>query len=261
MVRSTSHALQQRVVGKAACLRSWQALESLELELDSVDATRRRRSRRFTHAGASKHVSLVRRRRARHAILPRVTGQGDDELRARLRAIRVFEGDLPTFDVGRATEDPVELLLSWLVSAIDAGTREPHAMTLSTVDADGRPSSRVLILKGVMGGLLQFATSRLSRKGAELDAMPYAAANFYWPELGRPIRVRGRVMMAAPLKPRETSSHGRTDHAPNRSPGSRARSSTPPTTSTRRDAQGCSGARCRRPAAGARALDGVPPNA
>jgi hypothetical protein len=122
-------------VGRAA-RRWWQALESLELELDSVDASRRCRSRRFTHAGASRQcLARPPKACARHATLPRVTGQGDDELRARLRAIRVFEGDLPSFDVGRAPEDPVELLLSWLVSAIDAGRGN---LTLAPASSDAR---------------------------------------------------------------------------------------------------------------------------
>jgi pyridoxamine 5'-phosphate oxidase len=110
----------------------------------------------------------------------------------------VFDGALPAFDVARAPEQPAELFLGWLIEAIDAGAREPHAMTLSTVDGEGRPSSRVLILKGLADGQWQFATSRASRKGEELDRVPWAAANFYWPELGRQVRVRGRVLDAGP---------------------------------------------------------------
>jgi pyridoxamine 5'-phosphate oxidase len=69
-------------------------------------------------------------------------------------------------------------------------------MTLSTVDSSGRPDSRVLILKGVEDGRWMFATSRESRKGEEIAATPWAAANFYWPEVGRQIRIRGRVLEA-----------------------------------------------------------------
>jgi pyridoxamine 5'-phosphate oxidase len=122
----------------------------------------------------------------------------DDEIKRTLREVRVFEGDTPSFDPSRAPGHPAELFLDWLIEAIDAGVPEPHAMTLSTVDADGRPSSRVLILKGVDDGRWRFATSRTSRKGRELAANPWAAANFHWKEQGRQVRLRGRVMDAGP---------------------------------------------------------------
>jgi pyridoxamine 5'-phosphate oxidase len=101
---------------------------------------------------------------------------------------------MPVFSVSDAPKHPAELFLSWLLSAIDAGVREPHAMTLSTVDAQGRPTSRVLILKGVSDGRWEFASSRLSRKGRELESDPWAALSFYWSEQGRQVRIRGRVL-------------------------------------------------------------------
>ncbi len=122
----------------------------------------------------------------------------EDGLRTRLRSLRVFAGRLPEFDTDSAPEQPAELFLRWLVEAVDADVREPHAMTLSTVDRDGRPSSRVLILKGLADGQWQFATSRTSRKGQELEHASWAAANFYWAELGRQVRLRGRALDAGP---------------------------------------------------------------
>jgi pyridoxamine 5'-phosphate oxidase len=116
----------------------------------------------------------------------------------RLRDLSVFEGELPTFDVDNAPEHPAELFGDWLSNAIDAGLREPHAMTLSTVDANGRPNSRVLLLKGLDDGRWQFASSRSSRKGEELSETPWAAGNFYWSELGRQVRLRGRVLDSGP---------------------------------------------------------------
>jgi pyridoxamine 5'-phosphate oxidase len=71
-------------------------------------------------------------------------------------------------------------------------------MTLSTVGGDGRPSSRVLILKGLTDGRWEFATSRESRKGRELAVTPWAAANFYWSQVGRQVRLRGRVLDGGP---------------------------------------------------------------
>lgn len=122
-------------------------------------------------------------------------GQVED-LRTRLRELSVFGGDLAQFDVSDAPAHPAELFLRWLVDAIDADVREPHAMTLSTVDREGRPSSRVLILKGLSDGRWEFASSRRSRKGTELGANDWAALSFYWSQLGRQVRVRGRVLQA-----------------------------------------------------------------
>lgn len=72
-------------------------------------------------------------------------------------------------------------------------------MTLATVDGAGRPNVRTLILKGVSGdGGWRFAGSSRTTKGAEIDATGAAAACFYWPDLGRQIRLRGPVRSAAP---------------------------------------------------------------
>jgi pyridoxamine 5'-phosphate oxidase len=118
------------------------------------------------------------------------------ELRARLRELPVFEGEMPTFEVSQAPSHPAELFLQWLDDAIERGVREPHTMTLSTVDGEGRPSSRVLILKGLGDGRWEFASSSASRKGRELAGSGWAALSFYWSELGRQVRVRGRVLAA-----------------------------------------------------------------
>ena len=108
----------------------------------------------------------------------------------------MFEGVQARFDPDAAPDHPAELFLEWLIGAIEGGVREPHAMTLATVDGEGRPSSRVLILKGLMDGRWQFASSRNSRKGTDLAGRPWAAASFYWSELGRQVRLRGRVLDA-----------------------------------------------------------------
>jgi pyridoxamine 5'-phosphate oxidase len=106
----------------------------------------------------------------------------------------VFDGELPTFDLESVPEHPAELFLRWLVEAIDAGVRGPHAMTLSTVDDEGRPTARVLLLRGLDDGRWQFASSRTSRKGREIAATPWGAATFYWREQGRQVRLRGRIL-------------------------------------------------------------------
>jgi pyridoxamine 5'-phosphate oxidase len=120
----------------------------------------------------------------------------DNELTKRLRELPVLTRSASPLEPADAPEHPAELFLTWLNEAIDSGVSEPHAMTLSTVDGAGRPDSRVLLLKGLDDGRWIFATSRASRKGAEIAEVPWAAANFYWPALGRQVRVRGSVVDA-----------------------------------------------------------------
>ncbi|MEV7680816.1 pyridoxal 5'-phosphate synthase [Streptomyces sp. NPDC088341] len=115
-----------------------------------------------------------------------------------LRDIEVFTGELPGFDPSEAPESPVELFTEWLLDAIRAGVREPHAMTLATADASGDPTARVLILKDVSPAGWQFASDSGSAKGRDLTARPYAALTFYWAPLARQIRVRGPVERATP---------------------------------------------------------------
>jgi pyridoxamine 5'-phosphate oxidase len=115
-----------------------------------------------------------------------------------LRGLPVFDRPLPAFDTESVPGEPSALFLSWLHEAIDAGVSEPHAMTLSTVDADGRPDARVLILKDVDADGWQFATATTSAKGAQLAASPHAALSFHWREQGRQVRVRGAVTAADP---------------------------------------------------------------
>ncbi|GIF02606.1 pyridoxine/pyridoxamine 5'-phosphate oxidase [Actinoplanes siamensis] len=118
--------------------------------------------------------------------------------RDRLRALPVFAGELPTFDPSTAPPRPDQLFLRWLTEAVDAGVREPHAMTLSTLGPDGIPSARVLILKNVDEHGWQFAVHAASPKGRDLSRHPVAALTFYWPLRGRQVRVRGHVHPAPP---------------------------------------------------------------
>ncbi len=115
-----------------------------------------------------------------------------------LRGLPVFDRPLPAFDTESAPEEPSALFLSWLHEAIAVGVSEPHAMTLATVDAEGRPDARVLILKDVDADGWQFATATTSAKGTQLAARPHAALSFHWREQGRQVRVRGAVATADP---------------------------------------------------------------
>lgn len=118
----------------------------------------------------------------------------DARLRALLRSLPVFAdvtGDPVELD--RLAASPLEELRSQLLTAIEIGEAEPHAMTLSTVSSAGIPNSRVLLCKDVDADALYFAASRTSRKGQELASTGRAAANFYWRRSGRQFRVSGQV--------------------------------------------------------------------
>jgi len=91
------------------------------------------------------------------------------------------------------TENPLLLLEAWMAEAARAGQPLPEAMTLATVSAEGRPSARVVLYKGLSKGGLTFFTNYESRKAQELEATPYAAAVFHWPSLQRQLRVEGPI--------------------------------------------------------------------
>src|ERR687887_2338342 len=94
--------------------------------------------------------------------------------------------------------DPVAEFRRWLEEARHAGVAVPEAMTLATADADGRPSARMLLLKGVDERGFSFFTGYRSRKGQELEANPRGALVFYWQPLGRQVRVEGMVRRLPP---------------------------------------------------------------
>lgn len=90
-------------------------------------------------------------------------------------------------------EDPEVFFLKWLSEAIDAQVLEPTAMTLSTVDSSGRPSSRIVLLKGIENGEFRFFTNYQSRKGREINSNPAGSLLFFWKELERQVRVEGLI--------------------------------------------------------------------
>ena len=96
-------------------------------------------------------------------------------------------------DEANTAADPLEQFERWFADAERAEVVDPNAMTLATSDAQGNPSARVVLLKGVDAGTFVFYTHYASRKGRELEANPRAALVFYWPELERQVRVVGRV--------------------------------------------------------------------
>lgn len=87
--------------------------------------------------------------------------------------------------------DPIEMFDAWFEQAADAGLHEPNAMVLATADADGVPSSRMVLLKGVSSAGFVFYTNTGSRKGHELAARPACSLLFPWHPLERQVRVEG----------------------------------------------------------------------
>jgi pyridoxamine 5'-phosphate oxidase len=92
--------------------------------------------------------------------------------------------------------EPLEQLDRWLADARKAGVEAPMAMTLATTGADGRPSARVVSLKRLEGDRLVFTTALWTRKVGELRINPRVAAVFFWPALGRQVRIEGRAEIA-----------------------------------------------------------------
>ncbi len=88
---------------------------------------------------------------------------------------------------------PIPQFEKWLNEAIRSEVNEPTAVNVATLDTNGRPSSRMVLLKEVNPQGFVFFTNYHSRKGRALEANPYAALTFFWPELERQVRIEGRV--------------------------------------------------------------------
>ena len=97
------------------------------------------------------------------------------------------------FDEAGAEKDPFRQFAVWFETALAAGLFEPNAMALATVDKAGRPSSRMVLLKGFDDTGFTFFTNRESRKGLDLAANPRAALLFWWDRLHRQVRIEGGV--------------------------------------------------------------------
>ncbi len=96
-------------------------------------------------------------------------------------------------DESASLADPTGQFELWLQQAIDGKLPEPNAMTLATVGEDGRPSTRVVLIKGVDARGIVWYTNYESRKGRELAIHPHAALQFHWVELERVVRIEGAV--------------------------------------------------------------------
>ncbi|MHB8146975.1 MAG: pyridoxine/pyridoxamine 5'-phosphate oxidase, partial [Vulcanimicrobiaceae bacterium] len=97
-------------------------------------------------------------------------------------------------DESTLATEPILQLRRWLDDAYAvSGLTEPNAMCVATVAADGHPSNRVVLLRGLDDRGLTFYTSYFSRKSREIDGNPNVAATFFWPQLERQVRVEGVV--------------------------------------------------------------------
>jgi len=101
--------------------------------------------------------------------------------------------ELAELDEEASAAEPMQQFERWLADAIAAQVPEPNAMTLATVGADGRPSTRIVLVKGVDARGIVWYTNYQSRKGRELAVHPFAALQFHWVELERVVRVEGAV--------------------------------------------------------------------
>lgn len=99
-------------------------------------------------------------------------------------------------DEKNLTETPDILFEQWLNHALQSEVDEPLAMNLATSTPNGKPSSRIVLLREFSGEGLVFYTNYESQKGKELLRNPYAAANFFWPSLERQIRIEGKIIKA-----------------------------------------------------------------
>jgi pyridoxamine 5'-phosphate oxidase len=110
-------------------------------------------------------------------------------------ARRDYEGE--HLDPDHVAAEPIEQFRAWFAAARDAGVYEPEAMTVSTVGADGRPSSRYVLLRGLDQRGFVFYTNYHSAKARALAERPYAALTFGWLPIHRSVRVEGPVARLA----------------------------------------------------------------
>jgi len=96
-------------------------------------------------------------------------------------------------DESASAADPLKQFDTWFQQALSAELPEPNAMTVATVGADGRPSTRVVLIKGFDARGIVWYSNYESRKGRELAGQPFAALQFHWVELERVVRIEGRV--------------------------------------------------------------------
>jgi len=104
---------------------------------------------------------------------------------------RDYEGG--QLDEAQTPDEPIALFDEWFTLAVESEANDSNAMTLATVDNQGRPHARVVLLKDFDEKGMVFFTNYHSHKGSELSNVPFAALTFWWPSLSRQVRIEGRV--------------------------------------------------------------------
>lgn len=112
-----------------------------------------------------------------------LTKENIQNLRQDYRAAELSEADID--------KNPITQFAKWFKDALEAKLYEPNVMTLATADLTGKPSSRILLLKGFDEEGFVFFTNYNSKKGKDLQENPQAAMQFFWPELERQVRIEG----------------------------------------------------------------------
>lgn len=98
----------------------------------------------------------------------------------------------------RLSDDPIVQFRKWLDEAVAAGEEEPTAMIVATVSAEGHPSTRTVLLKGVEDGKFIFYTNYNSRKGRQIAGNPYVSLSFVWHKLERQVHIEGKAEKCTP---------------------------------------------------------------
>jgi pyridoxamine 5'-phosphate oxidase len=111
-----------------------------------------------------------------------------------------FEYRAGTLNEADLHPNPLEQFSKWLNAALQASLPEPNAMTLATADDQGRPSARIVLLRGFDDQGFVFFTNYTSRKARELEANPWVALVFYWPELERQVRIEAHASRVTPAE-------------------------------------------------------------
>jgi pyridoxamine 5'-phosphate oxidase len=96
-----------------------------------------------------------------------------------------------SLDVTSVSENPILQFEKWFNEALQSNALEPSAMTLATISTNGKPSARIVLLKGISNERFYFYTNYQSQKGQELENNPACALTFFWPELERQVRISG----------------------------------------------------------------------
>jgi pyridoxamine 5'-phosphate oxidase len=105
---------------------------------------------------------------------------------------QVYEKSI--LDESAVHRDPIRQFQAWFDAATEAGIPEPHAVTVATATRQGRPSARVVLMRGFDQRGFTFFTNYRSRKGAEIDANPFASMVFFWQPMERQVRVEGTIV-------------------------------------------------------------------